>query len=580
MKFILDIIKNAVTAVMNLIINRVMVFRGRKSVHELDGKSKDAVNISEKLLFRLLDENKDTVYGKKYGFADIHSIEEYKEKVPFSDYDTYEPYIKQMTEENAENLITVRKPYHYALSSGSVGVPKHIPVSEEELTKYRKFGTNMCFGVADEYYRNTTGRSFRNGFGFNLIELKFGETKSGIPKGAISGTILKPLKDLIQYFVVPSWDVISPQKDMDLKYLRARYALSRRNLTFIDGAFMTAVVDIMDYVCANWEMLCEDIAQGTINPKIEIPDDLRSKFEKSFAPDPERAEELVREFQKGFDRIVPRIWPDIQFVASIGTGGFFTYTKRMRHYTGRNIPFNNLTYAASEGLFATARHMGDTSYVLIPDGGFYEFIPVKSEDETKTLTIDQLEEGEEYEIVVTNLSGFYRYRIKDVIRVTGFYNEAPMIEFIYRKSQLLSIEGEKTNEEAVRWTIEQTMKVTGIRVNDYSVYADTDTEPGHYTFIIEPDKIIPIGEREHIRDVLEEKLMQANPSFGDKIRRGILGKTELVTVQQQTYQLYRDYMITKGVSPNQLKPVRVIDTPIKHNFFFSLKEVKDGQAGE
>ncbi len=72
-----------------------------------------------------------------------------------------------------------------------------------------------------------------------------------------------------------------------------------------------------------------------------------------------------------------------------------------------------------------------------------------------------LEEGEDYEIIITNLSGLYRYRIKDVVRVTGYYNECPMIQFVYRKSQMLSIAGEKTNEKAVSWAIEQFMKDTG-----------------------------------------------------------------------------------------------------------------------
>jgi hypothetical protein len=31
-------------------------------------------------------------------------------------------------------------------------------------------------------------------------------------------------------------------------------------------------------------------------------------------------------------------------------------------------------------------------------------------------------------------------------------------------------------------------------------------------------------------------------------------------------------MAMKGVSANQLKPVRVIDTPVKHRFFFGLIE--------
>ena len=82
---------------------------------------------------------------------------------------------------------------------------------------------------------------------------------------------------------------------------------------------------------------------------------------------------------------------------------------------------------------------------------FYEFIPENAEDETKTLTIDQLEVGKRYEIVLTNLSGFYRYRIKDVVEVTGYYYESPMIRFAYRKSQLINISGEKMTEGDLAW---------------------------------------------------------------------------------------------------------------------------------
>ncbi len=541
-------------------------------MRELDQNSRRAVALSEELLLRLLDENKDTEYGKMYDFANIHSIAEYQQKVPFSSYGDYQPYINRMIEDQETNLISSKEVVHYALSSGSVGVPKHIPVSAATLENYAKYGTAMCFGVMDEYYRNTTGRSFKKGYGVNTLELQFKETKHGIPKGAISGNIMKQLKDICGYFLCPPWDVINPKEPMDLKYLRAFFALSHRDITFIDGAFMASLVDMVDYIVENREMLCHDIATGKMDPSIDISEESRKSFEAMVKPDPKRAKELEDAFAKGNRGVLCRIWPNLQFVASIGTGGFFTYAKKMRRYTGRNIPYENLSYCASEGLFATARHAGDTSYVLIPDGGFYEFIPTKADDDSQVLTIDQLEEGEDYEIIVTNLSGFYRYRIKDVIRVTGFYNEAPMVQFVYRKSQLLSIEGEKTNEEAVRWSMEEFMKDTGLIINDYSVYADTDTKPGHYVFLMEPDEKVPQERIPQLRDAIEARMMQANPSYGEKIRRGILADLEIIFLQPQTYQLYREVMIMRGTSANQLKPVRVIDTPMKKKFFFSLKE--------
>lgn len=52
-----------------------------------------------------------------------------------------------------------------------------------------------------------------------------------------------------------------------------------------------------------------------------------------------------------------------------------------------------------------------------------------------------------YEVVISNVSGLYRYRFGDVIRVVGFMNEAPIVQFMYRQGQLLNVRGEKTSEK-------------------------------------------------------------------------------------------------------------------------------------
>ena len=51
-----------------------------------------------------------------------------------------------------------------------------------------------------------------------------------------------------------------------------------------------------------------------------------------------------------------------------------------------------------------------------------------------------------YELLVTTLSGLYRYRIGDVVRVVRFHNSCPVIEFQYRQGQILNMRSEKTTE--------------------------------------------------------------------------------------------------------------------------------------
>ena len=550
----------------------VMIARGRKAVRSVDRGSRDAIILQYRLLTELLKKNRDTEYGKKYGFSEIHTVQDYKKRVPLTEYDDYVPYIQRMMD-GEENLLTAEPPRYFAMSTGSIGVPKYVPVSQAELNKYTRYSAEMAFGVADEYYRNTTGRGLPGGRGLNAVELRVMQTASGAGRGAISSTLMSSMKDLVPDLLSAPWEVVCPGQEMDMKYLKARFALQDRELVFMDAAFMTGLVDLMDYIRDNYEVLCRDIYHGRIDRDIRIPEEVRSALKDSLKPDRQRAKELLREFREGFDSpIIPRIWPKMSWIGGIGTGGFFPYARRMRKYSGKNIPFNNLCYAASESLIATARHMGDESYVLIPDGGFYEFLPVDCEDESKTLNIDELEIGEDYRVIVTNLSGFYRYRLHDVVRVTSYYNETPMIRFVYRENQLISIAGEKTNEEDLRWSMEQFYLETRIHVSDYSIYADRSTSPGHYVMLVEPAGMVPKERISYCRDVLDSKLMQANPTYGEMVRTGVLGRMELVFLQQQTYQLYREMQIMKGMSSNQLKPVRVIDTPQKERFFFNLKE--------
>ena len=552
-----------------------LVKDGKLAVYSIDHGSRQAVILQYKVLMDIIKNNAGTQFGREYGFSEIHSVEDFRRRVPLTDYDTFEPYIRRMMA-GEKNLLTARDPQHFAITSGSVGTPKYIPVSAQELKKYTTYSVAMAFGVADEYYRNTTGKSVPAGLGLNAVEMRVMQTDAGIGKGSISGTVLSSMKDYVPDLLSSPWEVVAPDGEMDIKYLKTRLALGVRNLAFMDSVFLSGLVDLMDYIRDNYRMLCKDIYYGRIDPDVNVPQSVRTVLESQLRPDKERARELMREFSQGFDEpIIPRIWPRMSWIGGIGTGSFTPYVRKMRRYSGKTIPFNNLCYAASESFMAVARHMSDTSFVLIPDGGFYEFIPVHGKNQNKTLTIEELEIGADYEIVVTNLSGFYRYRLKDVVRVTGFYNEAPMIRFNYRKDQLISIAGEKTNEEALRWAITQFSLEASVHVNDYSIYANDNTSPGHYVILVEPDQIVPKESLTHFREIMENKLMQANPAYGDMRRAGSLGPVELVFLQQQTYQLYRDLMIMKGFSANQLKPPRIIDNPMKERFFFGLKETYD-----
>ena len=67
--------------------------RGRVFLEKLEKASLNGFEENKKLLFKLIEENKNTDYGKKYNFENIKTIEDYFKNVPLSEYEDYEEYV-------------------------------------------------------------------------------------------------------------------------------------------------------------------------------------------------------------------------------------------------------------------------------------------------------------------------------------------------------------------------------------------------------------------------------------------------------------------------------------------------------
>ena len=320
----------------------------------------------------------------------------------------------------------------------------------------------------------------------------------------------------------------------------------------------------------------DDIEHGTLNPDV-CEEHSRPAILPYIKPHPKRAAELRKIFEEGFDKpIVPRIWPKMAWVCAIGTGGFASYTEKFKKLAGEGVAIDYFVFAASEGMFAACIQMNDPQFMPLTDSCYFEFLPADApEDCNDTLTLEQLEVGKEYEIIITNQCGFYRYRIKDVIRVLGFHNKSPMITFAYRKSQLVNVAAEKTTEEHLNEAMKRFGKAVGTDINDYALYVDTESDLARYVLLVEPDTPIPIDKDGKYGKLMEKILCEVNPEYQAVVDCGDLDVPLVLIQQQQTHMLWREMKLHKGSSANQVKPVRVLDVPMKQKFFFGLLE--DGQ---
>ena len=561
-------------SLITVLIEKILAAKGRKSLADIDRGSVDAIGSNTALLMRILSDNKNTEYGKKFGFDGITSVEDFKKKVPFSDYDTYAPYIERMVKNGEKDLITAYPVIQYAETSGSVGVQKKIPVTDRSMAIYSKYTITRVCSLADEHYRKILKRKLPFGKGLNTLETECTVMDDGTPRGSISGSAARTYKPLFPYYLTSPIPVLFPEGGMNMQYMKARFALEDRDMIFMFSVFMTNLVDIMNYMKNNWELIVDDIEHGTINEEVCEPE-AAEKLKKYLKPNPERAAELRKIFSEGFDEpIIPKLWKKMSWICAIGTGGFASYTEKMRQYSG-DLPIDFSIYGASEGMFAACRFMSEGKFIPLTDSCFYEFLPADAPAdacETDTLTLDQLEEGKEYEIIITNQCGFYRYRIKDVIRVIGKYKTNPIITFAYRKSQVVNLAAEKTTEEHLDVSVKRLGAEAGCTFPDYCIYVDTDAEPAKYVMLVEPDRPLSAEETEGLSEKFEKILCDVNPEYAVCRYDRSIGDPDVLIQQQQTHALWRDLKMHRGSSSNQVKPVRVLDVPMKQKFFFGLLE--------
>lgn len=543
-------------------------FLGKMEHRKLAVYAKHANIVQRKVLNTILRKNKRTEYGRKNGFRNIRSVEDYQRIVPLSTYPDYADYIDRMVN-GEKNLITAFHISKYAESSGSVGKPKYIPQSVKALWNCQCFSVSAPVGCAVKYYKKHRKR-LPPQKGLLTLEITSHKLPCGKTRSCLSGIPLMFLKPLIPFIVTSPREIMFPKNPdkTNMQYLKLRYALPNRDVSYLGTMMTTALENLMRYLEENWEMLCDDIENGTINKSVEVPVDVRGKLEKKLRPNPKRAAELRREFEKGFETpIVARIWPNVGWLYGMGEGSLSVYAKKLRRYTG-NLPMHYVGYGASEALMAVPIELDSSDFVMLPHNGFYEFLPVDS-PETRPLTIGELEVGKDYEVILTNLSGLYRYRIEDVVRVTGYYKESPTVTFMYRLNQVVNITGEKTSQQMVDWAVEQTAKCFGAEVTGHTIYADVESNPGHYVLFIEPTDYISASERGDFANLFDKYLSESNILFPYWKNAGTLGDTEVHFLHQGTYLEYRESQKRNGANLNQIKPIRVINSESSREFFIN-----------
>lgn len=514
-----------------------------------------AYKVNESVLLKILRKNYKSEIGVKYNFKSINSIRDFRDKFPITNYDFYEKYIEKMAK-GYENILFSEKIEYFGHTSGTTGKQKLIPTTKSS----RLIGSKYMAILLNRFAYDNLKDVWNCERGLTISDIVTTTyTEGGIPICSATSGGMKGIKNIIKYFYTSPIEVMEIKDKDSANYLHLLFALNERNLSNISAAFISNILDLFRILEDNYKDLIADIRKGRINRKIKLDEETRKKLNGYLSPNAARADELEREFKKGFKGIIRKIWPNIVYIATVTGANFSIYDDKVNYYTDY-LPIYSAAYAATEATIGINPYVEKIRYVVIPDTVFYEFIPFEEiyKDNPKTLLINELKVGERYEVVVTNYAGLYRYRLGDVVKVVDYYNNSSEIEFLFRKNQVLNMVAEKTNEEQLTSAIKKCMSSLNLNLVDFTTIPDNSITPGRYVFYCEFKEKIESKDIKILEKQLDKELKKSNLAYDRARNNKKLGNIKIVILKSGTFKIIKESLFKKGVSKNQIKIPRVV----------------------
>lgn len=300
--------------------------------------------------------------------------------------------------------------------------------------------------------------------------------------------------------------------------------------------------------------LIADIFDGRIKSSFAPSLDWREAFSQYLKPDKQRARQLEKILEKDSVLLPKTVWTQTSMISCWKGGPMSFYLEKLPEYYG-DVSVRDFGYMASEGRGSIPISDKGAGGVLALTSHFFEFVP---EDEIESssptfLTAEELELNKRYYIFFTTSAGLYRYNINDLIEVTDFYENTPVIEFIRKGLGISSITGEKITEEQVLTAFRQvTYQLSLDTINHFTAEVKLALPPYYVCFVELATSLTHSVEEEFIR-LFDQSLRLQNPEYEEKRSSNRLGIPKLEVLPAGTYKNLRQQRVLEGAPEAQVK---------------------------
>ncbi len=428
----------------------------------------DANKAQLEVLRGLLKKAKDTAFGKHYKFEEILEAEDiqatFADRVPNFDYNKINEQWWYKMHESETDVVWPGTPPYFALSSGTTGkTSKRIPVSEDMIEAIRKSGIKQVgaltnFDLPAEFFERDI---MMLGSSTNL------QKEGDHHEGEISGISASNIPFWFKGFYKPG-EEIAKIEDWDERV----------------------------------EMIAKNAKTWDIGAISGIPSWIELMFKKVIET-------------HNLDNIHD-IWPNFQVYTSGGVA-FEPYEKSFNALLAHPVTVID-TYLASEGFMAYQQRPDTHAMKLVLDNGIYfEFVPFKPEyvnedgsitENAPVVVLNDVEEEVDYILLISTVSGAWRYLIGDTIKFTDVSKYE--IKITGRTKFFLNVVGSQLSVNKMNDAIQELEEKYDIEIPEFTLAAVRINEEFYHSWYLGTDATI---DNEELAEALDNSLKDANKNY-------------------------------------------------------------------
>lgn len=487
------------------------IIKGAINLKEKLTPEVNPIEAQEQVLKYLLETAKDTQFGKAYQFETLieseTTAEDFAATIPYFDYNKISEEWWNKLHNGEDNVTWPGTPSYYALSSGTTGnTSKRIPVTDAMIDAIRQAGIQQVtalsnFDMPADFFSKEV---MMLGSSTNLAE------KDNHLEGEISGISASNIPFWFKGYYKPGEDI--------------------------------AKID-------DWETRVQTIAKRAKTWDIGALSGIPSWMELML-------KEVIKYHKVDH---IHEIWPNLQVYTSGGVA-FGPYEKSFNALLGKPITVID-TYLASEGFIAfQSRPETEAMQLVTNNGVYFEFVPfhpdyIKQDgslvENAPSITLKDVQLDQDYVLVITTVSGTWRYLIGDTIAFTDI--ERAEIKITGRTKFFLNTVGSQLSVNKLDDAIQFLEEEFSTTIPEYTLCAKRFDDGFYHTWYIGSDTLT--ADENTIAEALDTFLKSANKNY--KVARG--KALEGVKVNVIAPSVFHDWNGANKKKGGQVKMERVMD---------------------